>query len=53
MGGYESKAIRLERNVKASVFRRWPVTRAYSPGANHPTGGYDYVNILDALTPCY
>ncbi len=36
MGGYESKAIRLEQNVKASVFRRWPVTEAYSLSANHP-----------------
>jgi len=26
--------------VKASVFRRWPVTRAYSPRANHPLEGW-------------
>jgi hypothetical protein len=29
--------------VKASVFRRWLVIWAYSPGSNHRlTGGYDY-----------
>ncbi len=40
MGGYESKAIRLEQNVKDSVFRRWPVTEAYSLSANHPFDGW-------------
>jgi len=40
MGCYGSKAIRLERNVKASVLRRWPVTEAYSLSANHPFDGW-------------
>jgi len=26
--------------VKASVFRRWLVIWAYSPGANHPLDGW-------------
>ena len=37
-------------NEKASVFRRWPVLRAYSSRANHPfEGGYDSI-FLDPET---
>jgi len=34
-----AKAIGLNE-VKASVFRRWPVTKAYSRRANHPLDGW-------------
>ena len=35
-----AKALRLEQKVKARVFRRGPVSGAYSPRANHPFEGW-------------
>ena len=32
--------------VKASVFRRWPVTKAYSRRANHPLDGWCWLKVF-------